>query len=140
MVLKNIDVMPVGTVFTGVVDDNLTVFVLVGRTKDDNGKTIGMDIRPVTLQLGKKPVDDMTTRRRFSKFNKGSGLRRMRHIPMSTEGFPKPILPKVSKEEQLTEEEQNETGVTADYVRVSVGTEHIDDIIADFAQALKASQ
>jgi len=30
--------------------------------------------------------------------------------------------------------------VTADYIRVSVGTEHIDDIIADFNQALAASQ
>lgn len=30
--------------------------------------------------------------------------------------------------------------VMPDYIRVSVGTEHIDDIIADFEQALKASQ
>jgi O-acetylhomoserine/O-acetylserine sulfhydrylase-like pyridoxal-dependent enzyme len=40
----------------------------------------------------------------------------------------------------LTEAEQLAAGVTADYVRVSVGTEHIDDIIADFDQALKVSQ
>ena len=50
------------------------------------------------------------------------------------------IHPATTTHQQLTEEEQNEAGVTADYVRVSVGTEHIDDIIADFAQALKASQ
>ena len=42
--------------------------------------------------------------------------------------------------EQLNEEEQLAAGVTGDYVRVSAGTEHIDDIIADFDQALKASQ
>ena len=36
--------------------------------------------------------------------------------------------------------EQLAAGVTADYVRVSAGTEHIDDIIADFDQALKASR
>jgi O-acetylhomoserine/O-acetylserine sulfhydrylase-like pyridoxal-dependent enzyme len=30
-------------------------------------------------------------------------------------------------------------GVTPDYVRVSAGTEHIDDILSDFTQALKAS-
>ncbi|GAF92130.1 unnamed protein product, partial [marine sediment metagenome] len=31
-------------------------------------------------------------------------------------------------------------GVTDDYIRVSAGTEHIDDIIADFGQALEVSQ
>ena len=41
--------------------------------------------------------------------------------------------------QQLTEAEQLAAGVTPDYVRVSVGTEHIDDIIADFKQALKIS-
>ena len=40
----------------------------------------------------------------------------------------------------LSEEEQLSTGVPSDYVRVSVGTEHIDDIIEDFEQALKASK
>jgi O-acetylhomoserine (thiol)-lyase len=50
------------------------------------------------------------------------------------------IHPASTTHQQLTEQEQLSTGVTADYVRVSVGTEHIDDIIEDFAQALKASQ
>ena len=31
------------------------------------------------------------------------------------------------------------SGVTPDLIRVSVGIEHIDDIIADFTQALEAS-
>jgi len=38
----------------------------------------------------------------------------------------------------LGEEEQLAAGVTPDYIRVSVGTEHLDDMIADFDQALKA--
>ncbi|KAG6873588.1 Homocysteine synthase, partial [Termitomyces sp. T32_za158] len=38
---------------------------------------------------------------------------------------------------QLTEEEQRETGVTPDLIRVSVGIEAISDIIADFENALK---
>jgi len=38
----------------------------------------------------------------------------------------------------LNEKEQLAAGVTPDYIRVSVGTEHIDDIIADFDQALRA--
>jgi len=38
---------------------------------------------------------------------------------------------------QLNEKEQLAAGVTNDYIRVSVGTENIDDIINDFQQALK---
>lgn len=41
---------------------------------------------------------------------------------------------------QLNEEEQIACGVLPDLVRVSVGIESIDDIIADFDQALKISQ
>jgi len=37
---------------------------------------------------------------------------------------------------QLTEEEQISSGVTSDLIRVSVGTEDIRDIIADFKTAL----
>jgi len=50
------------------------------------------------------------------------------------------IHPASTTHQQLSEAEQLAAGVTPDYVRVSVGTEHIDDIIADFEQALKASQ
>ncbi|KAJ1907430.1 hypothetical protein IWQ60_011865 [Tieghemiomyces parasiticus] len=38
---------------------------------------------------------------------------------------------------RLSEEEQPKAGVFPDLVRVSVGIEHIDDIIADFSQALE---
>ncbi len=50
------------------------------------------------------------------------------------------IHPASTTHQQLTDKEQLSAGVTPDYVRLSVGTEHIDDIIADFAQALTASQ
>jgi O-acetylhomoserine (thiol)-lyase len=50
------------------------------------------------------------------------------------------IHPASTTHQQLTEEQQISTGVTADYIRVSVGTEHIDDIVADFDQALSKSQ
>jgi len=49
------------------------------------------------------------------------------------------IHPASTTHQQLTEAEQLAAGVTDDYIRVSVGTEHIDDIIADFKQALKNS-
>jgi cystathionine beta-lyase/cystathionine gamma-synthase len=41
---------------------------------------------------------------------------------------------------QLTEKEQAETGVTPDYIRISVGIEDIEDIKADLDQALRISQ
>lgn len=50
------------------------------------------------------------------------------------------IHPASTTHQQLSKKEQLAAGVTEDYIRVSVGTEHIDDIIADFNQALKASQ
>jgi O-acetylhomoserine (thiol)-lyase len=49
------------------------------------------------------------------------------------------IHPASTTHQQLSEAEQLAAGVTQDYIRVSVGTEHIDDIIADFDSALKAS-
>ncbi|MBA7601647.1 O-acetyl-L-homoserine sulfhydrylase [subsurface metagenome] len=50
------------------------------------------------------------------------------------------IHPASTTHQQLTEAEQLAAGVTDDYIRVSTGTEHIDDIIADFKQALQKSQ
>ena len=48
------------------------------------------------------------------------------------------IHPATTTHSQLTPEEQLETGVTDDFVRLSVGTENLDDIIADIDQALAA--
>lgn len=50
------------------------------------------------------------------------------------------IHPASTTHQQLTEAQQKSTGVTPDYIRVSVGTEHIDDIIVDFQQALENAQ
>lgn len=41
---------------------------------------------------------------------------------------------------QLTDEELQSAGVTPDMIRLCIGIEHIDDIIADIEQALTASQ
>ena len=46
------------------------------------------------------------------------------------------IHPATTTHEQLTEDEQRAAGVTADFVRLSVGIEDIGDIIADLDQAL----
>merc|ERR1711898_45189 len=42
------------------------------------------------------------------------------------------IHPASTTHQQLSAEEQDACGVTPDFIRVSVGIEHIDDIIADF--------
>jgi len=47
------------------------------------------------------------------------------------------IHPATTTHQQLSAEEQLATGVTADFIRLSIGIEHIDDIIADIEQALK---
>ncbi len=49
------------------------------------------------------------------------------------------IHPASTTHSQLTPEEQYETGVTPDFVRLSVGLETIDDLIDDLDQALKAA-
>jgi O-acetylhomoserine (thiol)-lyase len=48
------------------------------------------------------------------------------------------IHPASTTHQQLTVEEQAKTGVTPDAVRLSIGTEDIEDIIADLEQALDA--
>ncbi|MDD2273453.1 MAG: O-acetylhomoserine aminocarboxypropyltransferase/cysteine synthase [Desulfuromonadaceae bacterium] len=50
------------------------------------------------------------------------------------------IHPASTTHQQLTVEEQIATGVTADFIRLSVGIEGVDDIIADIEQALAVSQ
>jgi O-acetylhomoserine (thiol)-lyase len=47
------------------------------------------------------------------------------------------IHPATTTHQQLSEEERLATGVTQDFVRLSIGIEHIDDILADIGQALK---
>lgn len=49
------------------------------------------------------------------------------------------IHPATTTHQQLSDEEQVAAGVLPEMVRVSVGIEHIDDIIADVKQALEAA-
>ena len=50
------------------------------------------------------------------------------------------IHPATTTHSQLTEEEQRRTGVSPEYVRLSVGLEGIGDILADLDRALEASR
>lgn len=49
------------------------------------------------------------------------------------------IHPATTTHSQLSEEEQAASGVTPGYIRLSIGIEHIDDILADLGQALTAA-
>jgi O-acetylhomoserine (thiol)-lyase len=50
------------------------------------------------------------------------------------------IHPATTTHQQLSEAEQNASGVTGDYIRLSIGIEDIDDILWDLDQALKIAQ
>ncbi len=50
------------------------------------------------------------------------------------------IHPASTTHQQLSAEEQKSAGVTPEQIRVSVGIEHIDDIVEDFAEALAAAR
>ena len=49
------------------------------------------------------------------------------------------IHPASTTHQQLTKDEQEQTGVTADFIRLSIGLEDVEDIKEDIDQALKKS-
>ncbi len=49
------------------------------------------------------------------------------------------IHPASTTHQQLTEAEQRDAGVTPEYIRISVGLEDVEDILADLDQALRAA-
>src|SRR5262249_1517608 len=65
-----------------------------------------------------------------------NGLKLFSHLANIGDAKSLAIHPASTTHSQLTPEEQTLTGVSDDYVRLSVGIETIDDIIADLDQAL----
>ena len=66
-------------------------------------------------------------------------LRLFSHVANVGDAKSLAINPATTTHQQLTPDEQRATGVTPDYVRLSVGLEHIEDIWADVEQALKVA-
>jgi O-acetylhomoserine (thiol)-lyase len=64
------------------------------------------------------------------------GLKMFYHVANIGDARSLAIHPASTTHSQLSETEQQATGVTPGYVRLSVGIEHISDIIADLDQAL----
>jgi O-acetylhomoserine (thiol)-lyase len=67
-----------------------------------------------------------------------NSLKLVRHVANVGDVKTLAIHPASTTHEQLTDDAQLAAGVTKGGVRVAVGIEHIDDIIADFEQALNA--
>ncbi len=68
------------------------------------------------------------------------GLELFYHVANIGDARSLAIHPATTTHSQLTPEEQLATGVSEGYVRLSVGIEHIDDIIADLEQGLAAAK
>ncbi len=66
-------------------------------------------------------------------------LRLLSHLANIGDAKSLAIHPASTTHSQLTEQEQRLTGVTPDYVRLSIGLENVRDIIADIDQALEAA-
>lgn len=91
--------------------------------KDSFGGLVGFGLKG-GLEAGRKFIDH---------------LKLFSHLANIGDAKSLAIHPASTTHQQLTEEQQKSTGVTADFVRLSVGIEAIDDLLADLDQALKAS-
>ncbi len=66
-----------------------------------------------------------------------NSLRLISHLANIGDAKSLAIHPASTTHQQLSPEEQLATGVTPDFVRLSIGIEHVDDILADIEQALE---
>ena len=87
------------------------------------GAIIGFGIKG-GLQAGKKFID---------------AVKLLSHLANIGDAKSLVIHPASTTHQQLTPEQQKETGVTEDFIRLSVGLENVEDIKEDIDQALKKS-
>lgn len=88
------------------------------------GAILGFGIKDGGLERGRRFIDS---------------LKLISHLANVGDAKTLAIHPASTTHQQLSAEEQRATGVTPDYVRLSVGLEHIDDILADVEQALASA-
>ena len=91
--------------------------------KGGNGALVGIEIKG-GVEAGKKFIDS---------------LKLLYHVANIGDARSLALHPATTTHSQLTEKELLASGVTPGYVRLSVGIEHPDDIIADLKQALDVS-
>jgi len=68
-----------------------------------------------------------------------NGLNLFSHLANIGDAKSLAIHPATTTHSQLNDEELEQAGVTQDMVRLSVGIEHVDDLIADLEQAISAA-
>ncbi|MBX9699015.1 MAG: PLP-dependent transferase, partial [Acetobacteraceae bacterium] len=91
--------------------------------KGGHGSLMGIELKG-GVEAGKRFID---------------ALKMFYHVANIGDARSLAIHPASTTHSQLTEAEQRASGVTPGYVRLSIGIEHIDDIIADLDQALAAA-
>jgi O-acetylhomoserine (thiol)-lyase len=91
--------------------------------KGGKGALLGFELKG-GMEAGKRFID---------------ALRMFYHVANIGDARSLAIHPASTTHSQLSPEEQLQTGVTDGYVRLSIGLEHEDDIIADLTQALDAA-
>ncbi len=87
---------------------------------DGNGPLVGFELKN-GIEAGKKFIDN---------------LKLIYHVANIGDARTLAIHPASTTHSQLSSEDQLKAGVTPGYVRLSVGIEHIDDILEDINQAL----
>jgi len=92
--------------------------------KGGNGALVGIEIKG-GVEAGKKFINSLKLHYHVANIGDARSLA---------------IHPATTTHSQLTEKELLAAGVTPGYVRLSIGIEHADDIIADLDQALAASE
>jgi len=115
---KNVERVIYPSLYTGEVANRAKKYF-----KGGNGALVGLEIKG-GVEAGKKFID---------------ALKLHYHVANIGDARSLAIHPATTTHSQLTEKELLAAGVTPGYVRLSVGIEHPDDIIADLDQALSAS-
>jgi O-acetylhomoserine (thiol)-lyase len=91
--------------------------------KNGNGGLVGVEVKG-GVEAGKRFIES---------------LKMFYHVANIGDARSLAIHPATTTHSQLSEEELLAAGVTPGYVRLSIGIEHYDDIVADLDQALNAS-
>lgn len=100
--------------------ENHPTHAMASKYLSGNGALVGFGING-GLEAGKKFIN---------------GLKLISHLANIGDSRSLAIHPASTTHSQLTPDEQRAAGVSPDFVRLSVGLEHIDDITADLEQAL----
>ncbi|MBU3979404.1 O-acetylhomoserine aminocarboxypropyltransferase/cysteine synthase [Patescibacteria group bacterium] len=102
-------------------EDSPTHKIAKKYLKNNYGALVGFGIKG-GLEMGKKFIDSVKLLSHLANIGDAKSL---------------VIHPASTTHQQLTRKEQEATGVTQDYIRLSVGLENINDITNDLDQALK---